>query len=74
MPLNNKEGYCDPPFRTATETIVKIMEKFGEVEPRSVVIIHTDIDGQVVITANTNKTNALGMLMMAQDMILKNEV
>lgn len=71
--LTNKEGYQDPPYRTATETVMKTLETFGEAEPKGVVIIHTDVNGEVIITANTNKCNALGMIETAKHMILTNE-
>lgn len=65
--------YEETPFRTATETVMKALEEFGEAEPKAVIIIHTDVNGQVVLTANTLKCTALGMMVTAQHMILTGE-
>lgn len=64
----------DAPYRTASETVIAVMEEFSKCEPKGVVIIHTDEEGAVVITANINKCQAVGILETAKHMILRGDV
>jgi hypothetical protein len=61
------------PFRSANETIIRAMEEFAISEPKAIVIIHTDESGELVITGNTGKCLALGMIETAKYMILTGE-
>ncbi len=63
----------EAPYRTASETIISAMGEFSKIEPKALVILHTDESGALVITANTGKCLALGMIEMAKHMILAGE-
>ena len=65
---------ADPPWRTAQETVIRAMEEFAVSEPKAVVIIHTDEAGELVVTGNTGKCQALGMIETAKHMILSGQV
>jgi hypothetical protein len=71
MNFNEK---AEKPYRSATETLIAVGEIFGECEPLGVVIIHTDESGAVIVTGNTRKTTALGMIETAKHMILTGRV
>lgn len=72
MALTDQE--VEKPYRTASEVVMTAMESFSEHEPKGVLIIHTDASGAVVLTANTNKVYALGLIETAKNMILNGEV
>jgi len=64
----------EQPFRPAQDTLIAAMEQFSMGEPKAIIILHTDETGALVITANTGKCLALGMLETAKHMILRGEV
>jgi hypothetical protein len=66
--------HTEQPFRSAQDTIIRAMEEFSIAEPKALVILHTDEAGELVITANTGKCLALGMIETARSMILTNRV
>ena len=64
----------ETPYRSAQDTLIAVMEQFSASEPKGIVVIHTDESGSVVITANTGKCLALGMIESAKNMILTGQV
>jgi hypothetical protein len=64
----------EQPFRNATDTVVAALESFGESEPKSLLIIHTNDSGNVVVTANCGKVMGLGLVETVKAMILAGEV
>jgi len=63
----------EQPWRTANETVISAMEEFSVAEPKAVVIIFTDENGDVIIKGNTGKCLALGLIENAKHMILSGQ-
>jgi hypothetical protein len=61
-------------YETATETLVHALERFGEDEPESVIVIWTTESGDVIVRANVGKCMALGMMEMAKKMVYTGEL
>lgn len=60
-------------YRTASATMIRALEEFGDSEARAVVIIHTNEKGQVMINSNAGRCSAIGMMRTAEHMILTGE-
>ena len=58
------------PYRTGTETLIAAMEEFGQSEPKAVVVIYANEDGEVLISGNTGKCMALGLIETGKAIIL----
>lgn len=56
---------------TATEVLIAAMEDFGECDPRSVMVIFTNAEDEVVCHSNVRRCEGLGMLEVAREMVLK---
>ncbi len=46
---------------TSSELLIDALTKFGDSEPNGILIIWTDEDGNVQMTANTTYAHAMGM-------------
>lgn len=58
--------------RTATETVMKAMESFGEVEPKDCIIIWTDENGYVCWSSTTDSTvTRFGMIEFVRQTLIK---
>jgi hypothetical protein len=58
--------------RTATETIMKVMEDFGEAEPEELMVIWTDAAGDLCWSATTDsKMVKLGMVEFVKSVIVR---
>jgi hypothetical protein len=64
----------EQPYRTANDTLMQAMEMFSESEPKGVLIIHNNEGGNIIVTANTGKCLALGMIETVKYMILRGEI
>jgi hypothetical protein len=56
---------------TATEVLVKTMEDFSNSEARSIMVIYTNENDDVVCHSNVKRCEGLGMLKVAEQMILR---
>lgn len=56
---------------TATEVVMKTMEDFAESEAKSIMILYTNEDDDVICQSNMRRVEALGMLELAKFMILR---
>lgn len=57
---------------TGTETLINVMEKFGQYgEPEAVLIVWTDTNGDVCIKTNCANTHTVGMAEYAKTFALK---
>lgn len=43
-------------IRTATETLVSVMEEFGDSEPKDLIVIYTNQAGELVWSCSTDST------------------
>jgi len=57
---------------TATEIMVKAMEDFNESEPETLMVLYTIEDGAVVCHSNARRVEAIGLLEVARDMVMRN--
>lgn len=68
------EEKTEHPWRTANETVISAMEEFSTSEPKAVVIIFTDHNGDIIIKGNTGKCLALGLIENAKHLILNGNI
>jgi hypothetical protein len=64
----NKTAHRD---RTPSEVLIETLETFGESECKKVLVVFVDANDDVVIESNVRRLEALGMLEMSKDMILR---
>ena len=57
---------------TATEIMVKAMEDFGQSEPNVLMVLYTTESGGVVCHSNAKRIEAIGLLEVTKDMIMRN--
>jgi hypothetical protein len=57
--------------QTGTEVLVRAMEDFGVSEPRAVVVLYTNEDDDVVCHTNVKRVEAVGLLEVAKDLVLR---
>lgn len=57
--------------KSATEILAQAMEDFGHCEPRTVMVIYTNVNDEVVMQSNAKRCEGLGMIEISRQMILK---
>ena len=58
--------------RTPTETLVRCLEEFGEVEPVNVMVIWTDVAGDIAWSTNTDsQVIKFGMIEFVKQLLIE---
>lgn len=66
-----EDGVCEM-SRTPTETILAVMEEFGQIEPRDCMVIWTDEGGDICWSCSTDsQAIKMGMVEMVKSLIVK---
>jgi hypothetical protein len=62
----------EPNTTTGTEMLMKILSRFGEHgEPLAMLVVYTDVNGDVWMKSNCTHTHAIGLATYAQHNVIK---
>lgn len=64
-------GWQEPDGTKGTEMLMAILERFGEHgEPLSMLVVYTDVNGDVWMKTNCTHTHAIGLATYAQQNVV----
>lgn len=54
--------------RSCTQILIEALEEFGEIEPKTLVLIYINEDGELILKRNANHTQLIGMCDAGKEM------